>query len=226
MKEKIIRILSAYFYPQNVFAKSILRYISTTDSEKKLIDAPCGNGETSQHFAKNKNLSVFGYDLNDKSIANAKKNHTAKNLNFETANIFDVMTRHTAVDYFCIINSLFLLPEPDRLLREAKNTLKKDGRLFVIIPNVEGKNFKWFSQQDKDLNKLLLNFDEITPYFKRCDLEVKEIKPIAYTHNYGRKDVFLFSVFSHFYLSVLNFFQTNLSIGNPNYFLIVSSRVS
>jgi 2-polyprenyl-3-methyl-5-hydroxy-6-metoxy-1,4-benzoquinol methylase len=223
MKNQLIKFLSRHFYPQTVFVSSIKKYINIS-SQGLLIDSPCGNGETSWGFATNKHLSVFGYDIDEVSIETAQSRFNAPNLRFKACDIFEAISLHNNVDYFCIINSLFLLPDPKRIIEAVKNSLNDNGILFVIIPNIEGKNFKWFSSNGNQVNKLILAKNEITPYFNSFGLKVKCIESIVFTNNYGRKDIKLFSVFSHFYLSLLNKIQTFFKIGQPNYFLIVIGK--
>ena len=224
IKRKVITLMSKHFYPQNIFAKSILKYIVKNNDKKILIDVPCGNGETSWHFSTNKSLSVFGYDIDVKSIEIAKSNYSTRNLKFGVKNIFEVINSHTNADYYCIINSLFLLPEPISILKNIANNIKPKGFLFVIVPNINGKNFKEFSKTNTFLNKLVLDKKDFNLFFTECGLKIVDIKGIAFTSNYGRKDVKLFSIFSHFYLSILNIFQTFFFMGAPNYYLIVLQK--
>jgi len=224
MKKKIIGFMSRYFYPQNIFAKSILKFVKPSGNRKVLIDVPCGNGETSWHFSKNKNLSVFGYDIDEKSIENAKFYYRCENLKFSAENIFDAIDFHKNADYYCIINSLFLLPEPKKILLNISDSMKQSGFLFVIVPNTNGKNFKTFNSLNKALNKLILEKKDFDAFFDECDLKIKNVEGIAFTTNYGRKDVKFFSIFSHLYLTLLNFFQTFFTIGSPNYYLIVLEK--
>jgi SAM-dependent methyltransferase len=225
MKKKIISFMSRYFYPQNNFAGAILKFIDRKKGVKQLlIDAPCGNGETSWHFAKRPYLDVFAYDLDEQSIATAKANFKAPNLVFEAKSIFDVFPNLSQVDYFCIINSLFLLPDPEKILSSVREKMKDDSLLFVIVPNVQGKNYKWFIERNAGFNKLVLNSEEFASYFGKQGFEIKTTESLAYAHNFGRTDVRFLSVFAHVYLTVLNGMQKAMSIGTPNYYLIVLKR--
>lgn len=224
MKQKIVQLISRHFYPQNIFADSILKHISSGSSKRALIDAPCGNGETSWRFSKNKNLMVYAYDLDETSVQTAKLNYKADNLHFDVLDIFQVIAATRHFDYFCIINSLFLLPEPGKILRNLREKMVDTSTLFVIVPNTKGRNFEWFNTKNRDLNKLILSRESFESYFLNYGLNIVKVEPIAFTHNFGRTDVKLFSVFSHFYLRGLNFFQTSFSIGKPNYYLIVLNK--
>jgi len=220
MKDKIVDLVSSHFYPQNIFAKSILKKIEAPDSIKILIDAPCGNGETSYLFSRNKKLKVLAFDIDAGSIQTAKRRFKANNLEFNQAGIFEVIKGCDSVNYFCIINSLFLLPQPEKILEEIRDLMNANAQLYIIVPNTKGKNFKHFSRDNNEVNKLILSEEELTPYFSKLNFKINGITSIAFTHNYGRKDVKLFSIFSHFYLTFLNVFQTLFKLGQPNYFLI------
>lgn len=224
MKQRIVKLIAKHFYPQNIFANAILQKVSTGGGKKILVDAPCGNGETSARLASNKSLIVFAYDLSENSIEAAKKNFTSENLRFETSNIFDVFSKHDKVDYFCIINSLFLLPHPENVLKNAAGCLTKNGLLFVIIPNIYGRNYSWFKKNHAGINKLELDLKSLPSYFEQQGLHVISVEPLAFAHNFGRKDVKFLSVFAHFYLRALNAVQSLLSIGEPNYYLVVSKK--
>lgn len=225
LRDNIVKLLTIFYYPQNVFAKYILKYVNISASSQTLIDAPSGNGETAWFFSKYKKLNVLAYDISEKSIQHSKKNYIAYNLSFQVADIHSVSQQSKVADYFCIINSLFLLPQPEVLLKTLSKELKQDALLCVIIPNTEGENFKWFTKHNGNVNKLILKHNEIKDYFKTYGFNAFAIKPIAYTHNYGRKDVKLFSALACVYLSFLNFFQTTFKIGKPNYYLIIASKL-
>ena len=219
MKEKIIEYFSRHFYPQNIIAKAIIQDLNKNSSQI-LIDAPCGNGETTWHFSNLKNLDVFGYDHDLQSINIAKKRFKANNLFFLQEDILLINNHQKKVDYFCMINSLFLFSDPKAVLKSAKNMMNKKGLLFVILPNVRGKNYKWFIKNDNK-NKLELLNETFEDYFNDLGFEILKTKYLAYTHHYGRSDIKLFSLFSHIYLRILNTFQTCFKIGPPNYYLLI-----
>ena len=223
MKHAIIKYLLRFSYPQHQFAKSILRLIDS-NTKSELVDIPCGDGITSWHFARLNNLTVYGYDISPTSIENAENNFSRNNLFFEIADINEAIPKHASAKYFCIINSLFLLPQPDSILKNVHTSITNDGSLFVIVPNINGPNFKWFQEHNPGINKLLLAESEFKEYFSSCGWSVQKTIPLAYARTYGRKDTAMFSVFAPIYLSILNYFQ-GLFNGTPNYFLIVLKKI-
>ena len=170
-----------------------------------------------------KETEVFGYDISEISIAHAKEFLKNENLRYEACDIFQVFNKHQNADVFCMINSLFLLPRQDILLLNIHRVLNQDGWFMLIVPNMEGKNYKNFlsDQNNSSINTFVLHPSQFVDYFKDRNFRILKMKGIVYAHFYKRKDVKLFSVFSHFYLLFLNKVQSLLRINQPNYFLLV-----
>src|ERR1051326_3701074 len=206
MSKNLIKHIASYFYPQNIFARSILYELKRKDGIHVIIDAPCGNGETSFHLSKIKNAKVFAYDISETSINNAKNHFAAKNLFFESCDILNVFEKIQQCDVFCLINSFFLLPKQELILSSIHKILNKDGLLMMILPNIVAKNYVHFLKHEtnKTVNNFLLGKKDFTSYFNKNGFQVKKEKGIIYTHYYGRKDTQWLSVFSHFYLTFLN----------------------
>jgi 2-polyprenyl-3-methyl-5-hydroxy-6-metoxy-1,4-benzoquinol methylase len=215
------RTLLKYNYPQSVFADIIAVYLNRLISAEIIIDCPCGNGETSFGLAKFTDAQVIGADISDEAIAKAKANFSYPKLSFEVSTIESVLNTHKKFDAFCIINSLFLLDNYDAILKQLKESAKANNAIvFIIIPNTEGKNFKWFQSQNTNENKLVIKENEIEPFFSKYGFKTESVNLICYTHHYNRTDIKLFSVFWSVYLNFLNRIQTFLKIGKANYFLI------
>ena len=216
------RLLLKYNYPQIVFAREILKHLRNSGKPlNTIIDCPCGNGETSFNIAKATNAKVIAADISSDSIKRCKTNFHASGLTYEVNTIENVIGSQKQFDVFCIINSLFLLENYDSVLKslQKSSTLNK-AQVLIIIPNTEGKNFKWFQSQNTNENKLVVKESEIESFFNGYGFKTEFIKPICYTHHYNRTDIKLFSVFWSFYLNFLNTLQSSLKIGKANYFLI------
>jgi 2-polyprenyl-3-methyl-5-hydroxy-6-metoxy-1,4-benzoquinol methylase len=224
LKNKLGNYIAKNIYPQTAFAKAILCEINKNEA-CTILDVPCGNGETSWHLATLKSAKVNGYDISNEAIHSAEKNFVEPNLTYSILDIHTALNVHNNVNYICIINSLFLLPNPETLVTSAYNTLAKGGKLFIIIPNTEGKNYTYFKQSGQDyVNTLVLNYNQINNWFATLNIGVSSVIPIAYAHHYNRKDTRLMSVLAHFYLEIINYVQTKLKIGKPNYFLITLDK--
>jgi trans-aconitate methyltransferase len=132
-------------YPQSLFTKKIKRLLP--EGTKSIIDAPCGSGlttyELSRFFPAAK---VTGVDISKKDISFANKKYTSSNLNYLEKDIHSFIDETEKIEVFCLINSLFLLPEPERLLRKISQKLNEKGQLFLILPNPESINFKRYQK--------------------------------------------------------------------------------
>jgi hypothetical protein len=219
MKLAISRYLLRFSYPQNLFTDVIAGCIDLS-TKNDLIDVPCGDGITSWRFSEFKNLTVYGYDINPIAVKNAKQNFKNNNLLFDVADIHNVISKHSKAKYWCILNSLFLLPDPEFILTSLYAQSIDGIELFVIVPNINGKNFKLFQANNPTINKLILAEGEFSDYFYKLGWKLKKASPIAYTHSYDRTDTAFFSVFAPFYLTVLNYLQPLFGSKTPNYFLL------
>lgn len=216
------KVLLKYNYPQIVFAGEIAAHLLSSGKPiETIIDCPCGNGETAYNIAELTQAKIIASDISSESIQKAKMNFPHPNVEYTVNTIESVLNSQQQFDAFCIINSLFLLENYDKILNTLKKSISsKKTRALIIIPNTEGKNFKWFQSQRSNENKLILKQNEIEQFFTKYGFKTELIKPICYTHHYNRTDVRLFSVFWSVYLRFLNMVQTSFKIGKANYFLI------
>jgi 2-polyprenyl-3-methyl-5-hydroxy-6-metoxy-1,4-benzoquinol methylase len=223
MKAALVKYLSRFSYPQCVFAASIKRNIKNS-SASVLIDTPCGTGVTSWRLSALNALNVYAYDISPDSIAMANARFKRNNLHFNALDIHAVALSHCNIKYFCIINSLFLLPEPDLLLQELKFSVSEDGALYIIVPNIKTPGFKLFQQENKNVNKFTLAENQFQAYFDSHGWKLLKIEPIVYAGSYRRWDLRLVSIFAPLYLNFLNFVQSLFKAGQPNYFLLILEK--
>lgn len=218
-------LLLRYNYPQIVFGNELCSFLRHSGKNYDLIvDCPCGNGEISWHLSRLPRVKIIAADLSESAIHNARQNFSATNIDYRVNTIEAILTSEKKFDAFCIVNSLFLLENYDSILKQLKTSSSENkADVLVILPNTEGKNFKWFQAQNPNENKLILPEKEIEAFFTKYGFRVQKIRPICYTHHYGRRDIKLFSVFWSLYLGFLNRIQTAFKIGKPNYFLIALS---
>ena len=217
-------------YPQFIFATNIIQQIySIRDKFKKsdlyLIDAACGNGETTYEFSKLTSINVEGYDIEEKSIKLAKKKYFKHNLVFKTDDIFNVFESKKNVDFICLINSFFLLPNRKTLLRLMHNALNDDGHVFFIIPNIQGINYINFKKKHSDVNLIELTLTEFSQTLQDNYFEPIYSKGICYANIYGRKELKYLSIFSPIYLTILNYFWSFFKIGTPSYYLVMAKKI-
>lgn len=225
MKQKLIARIARIIYPQQSFSAAILRFLrNNTNPNRLIIDAPCGNGETTFGLSHLKNSEVFGYDISATSIQTAKRNFSAPNLHFETCDIFSVFDKHPQIDCFCMINSLFLLPKQNLLLQKVHQSLTEKGYLILILPNIDGPNYIRFKKGNPNVNTLELRENEFKTFFASHHFNLVSTQGIAFVPMYGRKDVRLFSIFAPIYLNFLNFLYSFIPAKKPNYFFLALNK--
>lgn len=219
------KFLLKYNYPQFLFGKQIRKRLNSLGNNYKIIiDCPCGNGETSFQLSKIASAKIIAADISEEAIKNAKQNFSTSNIQFLVSDIGSVIKTNPNYDAFCLINSLFLFDEAEKILSALKESMTPSKtKLLIIIPNTEGKNFKWFQKQNTNENKFIIPAKEIRTVFEKRNFKVEQIESIAFAHHFNRSDIKLFSVFWSLYLLFLNKIQTAFKIGEPNYFLITLS---
>ncbi len=213
-------------YPQYEFGYAVSNYVQRGRDNKKLLDAPCGNGETSYTIAsKNPGLPVFAYDISGAAISNANKNFgPLKNLHFAVADIFDVVNKHSEVDYFCMINSIFLLPDQNLLVDLVHKSLHADGKFMLIIPNIEGKNYKDFRADHPTFNSMELRDHEFADFMKKHNFKMIHREGVCFANFYGRIELKLFSYLSPFYFRFLNNVMKLFNKKTPSYWFMVFEK--
>jgi len=220
LKAAIIKRLAPYQYPQLLFAKAIIERIPRTEQQLYIADCPCGNGEVAYHLSAAKHVSVTAVDIDVRSIATASHNFRRPNLQFKAADIFEFLSEKKAFDLICVVNSLFLLPDQEKLFKLLHGSLNGDAaRLIIITPNPEGKNFKRFQEQHPGVNKNVLGKNALKEKASEMQFAISEITELEYAGYYGRRELRLLSVFAPFYLQILNFFAKLSRQKQGNYIL-------
>lgn len=233
MKESIIKWIARFHYPQITFAESIKRHLPEKNAFT-LVDAPCGNGETSYQFARMANATVRGCDLDETSLETACRNFSAFNLTYEKYDIRSLVAESPRFDAFCIINSVYCFPDCERVLSQIRDLMHSESQLFIIVDNIEGgENYRRFvasnpapSNRAPSSQLHGLTKDEFRPFFESLGFAVLDVTPIVYTHSHHRLAGRLLSIFCHFYLAGLNVLQTSFRIGLPNYYMIRLQRAA
>lgn len=221
MKQLLIAFLSRYSYPQKDFASAIINSINQPIS--LLVDAPCGNGETTQLFLKKINCKIIGADISEKFIRYAKNNYSKKII-FYQKDITTLISELNNVDAFCLINSIFLLPQPQNILKKIKNTLSLNGKLYVIIPNVKSINYINFNSKNPSINNIQPNHNDFINYVEDLGYKFLNSEKLCFANIYGRTELKYFSIFSVFYLRFLSFLFKKITTKEPSYFLFIFSK--
>lgn len=212
-----------YQYPQYIFFSEISKLISSDNksSNRQLgVDIPCGSGYTTHNLSQNNNLKWIGVDLDKKSVEYAKNNYQTERVLFEENDIFLKLNELKNVDVLCIINSIFLLPNHDKLFSLVSSCLNTDGEVYFIIPNISSINYKNFVKDNPQVNCKEYDVKSLTEELKKYNLFTKAVKEICFANIYGRRDTKIMQRFAHHYLIALNYLMTAFKIRKPSYFLI------
>jgi hypothetical protein len=135
--------------------------------------------------------------------------------------IESLLASDVSEDVFCLINSLFLFPDAETILRRARDRLRRSGgTLALVIPNTRGRNFRWFQANYPGQNRFTVDGENLHSFFEAIGFRVDRIRPIVYAHHFDRNDIRILSVFWPLYLAGINFLQSTFRLGTPNYFLV------
>ncbi len=128
---------------------------------KKILDAGCGDGRLCYEL-RNSNAKIFGVDYSERAIAFAKIfNPNAVFFNES----LDSFNTNEKFDFIVLLETLeHIIPaETNKVLKNLKNLMKKNGRLIITVPSknikLAEKHYRHFSE--KDLRETLRGFKAI-----------------------------------------------------------------
>lgn len=209
-------------YPQYIFSTEILKLVGKNklSNYKTGVDIPCGTGYTTHYLSKGNEINWLGVDLDKSSIEFAKRNFSTKKSAFQIHDIFVKLQELKKVDILCIINSIFLLPDHNKLFNLVFSCLSAEGEAYFIIPNINSKNYRNFIKKNPDVNVNEYRIDELTKELAKFGLTALTVKGICYANIYGRKEIQFMSRLAPYYLIALNYLMTFWKTGTPSYFLV------
>ena len=220
--KNIRKILLQYKFPQQVFTKELKSLIGTHEN-LRILDVPCGGGMIAYALSKNGKNIVEGYDLSTNLINKAQKYFKRSNLSFQSKDIFDVLNREEQFNVVCIINSLFLLPKTDELLKKVWLSLKADGKLHIIVPNINSKNFIKFQKLNPGVNSFIKDKEDLISIIQKAGFALEYQKGIVNISFYGRKELKYMYSFASFYLLSLN--ALSFKKLEPSYYIISFNKL-
>ena len=110
----------------------------------KLLDIGCGNGHLMK-AATDRSWSIQGYDIDKDTTekVSSRLNIKVYSGDFLTTDLgtdYDLITMHQVLEH---------LKNPDEYLKKVTALLKKDGYLFVAVPNIRSLSNRMKSLQEK-----------------------------------------------------------------------------
>jgi trans-aconitate methyltransferase len=179
-------------YPYNQFIEAVAKVIEKQKTGlTQVVDAPCGNGYTTIELGKRfPEIDFLGVDIENHFLDTKQKN-----INFINSDIHQFIDNQEVISFFCMINSLYLLPNPIELLSKIFSTLEKNGTFLLIVPNIESPNFKYFNTRNPSVNTFIPEIKVLENELKSIGFQIIETYPIVFTPFYGRWDTkFLFFI--------------------------------
>lgn len=110
----------------NAGIKLIKKYLS--GQKQKLLDVGCSSGFFLD-IAKKKNFETYGIELNKKEYDIAKKKHITFNKELNEINL------DFKFDIICLWDVFEHILNPHKILKTLRSKLKKNGIIFLQIPN-------------------------------------------------------------------------------------------
>lgn len=217
-------------YPQREFAEAVAATLRAAQFPEgaEILDLPCGAGATTFWLAEYfPHCPVTGVDIDPQKVARAKSSFGhLSNLRFATADIFDWLRQTPRLDAFCLINSLFLLPNTDGLMRLIAEKMDNQSLFVCIIPNTASRNFHNFQRLQPQVNHLQISHADIEPFFARYGLRAVSVQGIAFQHFYGLIWPKFLGPLRHWALRRLHWRNSGRAGAEACYFLVVVVRQS
>ncbi|SDG41758.1 glycosyltransferase [Desulfosporosinus hippei] len=164
------------------------RYYSITNlvKDKIVVDAASGEGYGSDilaHWA----TTVYGIDISDEAVMQAKQKYTQENLHFIKASIESIPLEDNSVDVVVSFETIEHIDEATQrvFLKELKRVLKKTGVLIISTPNKEV-----YSDMSNHTNKFHIKefykqefFDFLSMHFKYIKFYYQRFQTASFIDN-------------------------------------------
>ena len=135
-----------YLHPKHLIAQNPW-YITHIKKGDRILDLGCSSGQSSIKAAKTAQ-KVVGVDFDESLLRLAKetaKREKIKNVEFRKVNLEKGLKyKENSFDKIIFLDVLEHLVERDKILKDIKRVLKKDGLVFVGVPN---KDTSWKKRQ-------------------------------------------------------------------------------
>lgn len=131
------RVTSRLFVPKWVWHEHLARYTFAARYVKgqAVIDCACGDGTSSEMFAKAGAVSVEAFDTSEAIIRAAQARCTATNLRFRIASALNLPLPNAYADVYISLETIEHLDDDRAFLADARRLLKPDGLFICSTPN-------------------------------------------------------------------------------------------
>ncbi len=146
-----------------------------------VVDAPCGDGVIAYWLIKQGVGRKYElYDLSSRLTDRAAQmidwpKSNRFDLRVEARDIHDIPLDGRTNDIWLLINSLFLLPDIDRMMERMRSRAKT---IIAIFPIITSKNYQRFIAQSPEMNTNEMGKDEITAFFDKHGYTLEQTRDI------------------------------------------------
>jgi SAM-dependent methyltransferase len=183
-KDKLGFIYKIYDIVRNFSIQSKLQLIKSYNPSGKLMDLGCGLGYFLDGTIKDKTFEAVGADISEEAISYVKTKfgyevlHESK-LDSLPHNHFDVITQWHVLEHVHLLN--------ERMI-QLHNLLKKDGTLFIAVPNSnswDAKHYKvYWDGFDVPRHLYHFNTQSFTQLMEKHGFKVISKKPLWFDAPY------------------------------------------
>lgn len=140
---------SYYYYPQYRWAQRLAALLPRhLEDDTIVVDAPCGDGVMSYWLVNRGIGNRFElYDRSPELVAKASRiaRPHGRPIAASSRDIFTLDTEGRRDDLWLLVNSLYLLPDIDRLLERMKPRFKT---IAAVFPYLDRENYRYYLRQD------------------------------------------------------------------------------
>jgi hypothetical protein len=175
-----------YKYPQYLWVQELVKILpSTLMSGATIVDAPCGEGFVTYwlkaKFPANPFLMV---DLDSGAIEKVRAHVSGANVRSICGDLRVVLENENFTDAtLLLINSLYLLPDPDGLM----NLVRRKFKFVVgIFPHIDRKNFQAFLRKNPHYEHTCsMTEPQTVEFFARHGFSKVTTLDVGYIHNHA-----------------------------------------
>lgn len=190
--------LRCAIYPHYYWAweiENVLRKYGLSP-DATIVDAPCGEGLISYWLARAFPGNKF--ELVDQSgSAMTVAGRLLPGARLIRGDLYDQDMKEGS-DVWLLINSLFLLPEPERIVRRMRS---RASSIVGIFPYLEHSNYRCFMQDNPDFsNTSAMSQKETLAFFERCGYSTLTCFPLTPVPYHCMRVPFLNGILRRLYL--------------------------
>ncbi len=168
---------------RNINIKRKYKLVSSYNAKGSILDIGCGTGELLKFFKEN-NWNVTGVEPNDTARAFTKSNYKIEineedKLDQFEANSFNVITMWHVLEH---------VPDLNKRINQISNLLKKDGTIFIALPNLDSPDSKKYKKywSALDVPRHLYHFTQntFTELISKHNMKLIHAEPMKFDAYY------------------------------------------